>query len=138
MPHPEKKKRIAVTLSIFFFILLTIYGIWQGRDILFGIKIQTDLQENLTTELSPITIDGKARHAKSIRVNGYTISVSEEGVFSHTLALLPGMNTVGIEAENKFGKVTEKTYQIYYLGEVKTFEEGENHDTIEDIDTLEN
>ncbi len=67
---------------------------------------------------SSITITGKVDDAKAaILINGETVDVNDNGMFSHTVDLEGGENIINVEASNSVGKTSRTTLTIYKSGD---------------------
>ncbi len=65
--------------------------------------------------VSPVAeIVGNAKNAVFVSLNGREIFIDKNGDFSETVALLPGLSVVTLEAEDKFGKAMEKKFEVMY------------------------
>ncbi|MEZ4102956.1 MAG: hypothetical protein R3B55_00020 [Candidatus Paceibacterota bacterium] len=89
------------------------YAILNTRLISRGINLSINGVENgKIYEDGVLAINGNAKRAKHVLINGREISLDQEGEFKYFLVLLPGYNIVTISAEDKFGKETKKTFDI--------------------------
>ncbi len=61
-----------------------------------------------------IVITGSTDPETKIMVNDVPIANDEQGNFSETIALTPGINTLTIKAENKHGRVAKDTRHVIY------------------------
>lgn len=117
------KKVIKNTLIFGFFFFILLYAILNTRLISQGIALKIDGIENgKIYEEGTLEITGNAKRAKHILVNGREININQEGVFNDVLVLLPGYNIITISAEDKFGKITKKTFDIIRKEEVISLE----------------
>jgi len=107
----KKVIKFIVTFGFFFFI--AIYATINTRLISKGIKLSVNGIENgkIYTE-GTLQIGGNAKRAKHVLVNGREINIDKTGEFTDFLVLLPGYNIITISAEDKFGKITKKTFDI--------------------------
>lgn len=71
-------------------------------------------EDGTVTEMNNATIKGITEPEVALSVNGENIKNNEEGIFTETVALTPGVNTIVITAENKHGKTTEVVRRIIY------------------------
>ena len=109
-----KKLLKFISLTLLFVIIIG-YGIWKGRDLLFGIKLTVSgIENNQTTKNPIINLTGVAYHAISITINERTVSIEQNGDWHDTIALLNGYNIITISAKDKFGRTISKTYTINY------------------------
>jgi hypothetical protein len=113
MEKRNLKKIIRVTLTVLFFSFILLYAILNTRLISRGIDLSINGIENgkIYTE-GTLEITGNAKRAKHVLVNGREISVNQQGDFKDYLVLLPGYNIMTISAEDKFGKITQETFDI--------------------------
>jgi hypothetical protein len=79
--------------------------------------INVTLPETVTSP--DLTIKGKAYDqtsgTKSVTVNGKPVAVTLSGYFKTTLTLSPGLNNITIEAKDKLGNVSKKTFKVTYV-----------------------
>ena len=107
------KKILQISGLSVFFILIIIYALFVSKDLIFGVKIKNvNLVDGATVTESVIKINGNAKNAIKLTLDGREISVDQQGNFSETIALLPGYNIINIKAQDKFGYVDEKNYHI--------------------------
>jgi hypothetical protein len=113
--YQDNKKTIKIVGLSIFFVLIIMYAIFVSRDILFGVKIKNvTLTDGATVTESVVKVTGNARNAIKLTLNGREISVDQQGNFYETIALLPGYNIISIRAQDKFGYVDEKDYQLMH------------------------
>ncbi|MCX6063923.1 MAG: stalk domain-containing protein, partial [Caldiserica bacterium] len=78
----------------------------------------TSPSNGATTILSQVNVQGTVTDSGSgtedLSINGNPVSVSSAGVFSFSVTLLSGMNTITILAWDKAGNKTEKTLTLTY------------------------
>lgn len=111
--NPNFKKILKIASLSVFFILLVAYAFFRSKDLIFGVKIKNvNLADNTTITNSILKLAGNARNAIFLSLDGREISVDQQGNFNETIALLPGYNIIDIRAQDKFGYVDEKNYQI--------------------------
>lgn len=111
----DGKKMVKVIGFSIFFLFVIIYAIFISRDLISGVKIRdVNLIDGSTHTESVIKVTGNAEHAIKLTLNGREISVDQEGNFSETIALLLGYNIINITAQDKFGYMDEKNYQLIY------------------------
>jgi len=101
-----------------FFLLIIVYAFFRSKDLIFGVKIinvdmnGAPIQSGATIAANTFEITGNARNAIDLTLDGREISVDQAGNFDETIALLPGYNIINIRAQDKFGHVDEKNYQL--------------------------
>jgi len=115
MERTLSKKIFKITGLSTFFLLIVIYAIFRSHDLILGVKIKNvNIQDGASQGDTVLQITGNAKNATNLTLNGREISIDEEGRFNETIALLLGYNIINIKAEDKFGYVDEKNYQIIY------------------------
>lgn len=116
MASTRSKTTIKIIILSVFFMLIVGYGLFGSREMIAGVKIKdVNLEDGKKVEENILSIEGNAKNALSLTLNGRVVSIDEHGNFRETIALLLGYNTVSIFATDKFGNVDEKTYQLTYL-----------------------
>ncbi len=109
------KKELRQWALVVFFILALGYGIWQARDLLFGIRLSVSgIRDGSSVTENTLTLSGVAHHAVFAEIDGNIVSVAQDGSWQKTIALLPGLNTVRVRAGDKFGKTVSKEFTIFY------------------------
>jgi hypothetical protein len=112
------------------FSLFLIIGIFSYGKMIFVFKsIQIEATISQKTDSSLIDIKGFAPKAVNLSLNGREIFINKEGQFSESMAILPGFSIITIKAVDKFGKVSEKKFQIVKEIEMPTIALKEGHDT---------
>ena len=80
--------------------------------LLHGIEINASIDH---TGTSPIAlVSGNAKNAVFVSLNGREIFIDKKGSFSESVALLPGLSVVTLEAQDKFGTAMEKKFEVMY------------------------
>jgi len=106
-----KRIRWAVIAIIFLGILG--YLIYQLDFLIAAPKLVLDYPaQDLTINNSTIKVSGQAEYSAKLTINGQQIFVDSDGRFEQEINLSPGLNTLQIEAVNRFGKKSEITRQI--------------------------
>lgn len=57
-------------------------------------------------------VSGKGEKESQLTMNGRELRMSEQGDFSDTIEMLPGLNTLEFVLENRFGKLTRETRYV--------------------------
>lgn len=113
--NPNIKKTVKITGLAVFFLLIIIYAFFRSRDLIFGVKIENvNIVDGAKVSDSILKVTGNAKHAIKLTLNGREISIDENGNFDETIALLTGYNIINIKAQDKFGDIDEKNYQLMY------------------------
>ena len=112
----DTKKIIKIGGMAIFFLLIIIYAFFRSKDLIFGVQIKNvNIVNNSTITTNTIEVTGVARNAIKLTLDGREISIDQKGDFDETIALLPGYNIINIRAQDKFGNVDEKNYQLVYI-----------------------
>lgn len=111
--NQNAKKTIKVAGMSVFFILILGYAFFVSRDLIFGIKIKdVNLESGSTITERVVKVNGNAKNAIKLTLNGREISIDERGNFDETIALIPGYNIVNVTAQDKFGYIDKKDYKL--------------------------
>ncbi len=117
LPFNKKSKKINFfRISFWFFIVLAsgIIILYQALNLLAPPKIELFTPKaDSVIESKQIEIRGRT-NANLLKINNKEINVDENGNFSFKINLMPGLNVIKIEAENKFGKETIVERKIIY------------------------
>jgi hypothetical protein len=102
--------KILIAALIVFFIGLGFFYLYRELSIFISNPrlVILDPTDNFSTGDKTITIDGVTEKDAKLSVNGQTIIVDENGKFSEVLVLQPGINTITIQAVNRFEKESER------------------------------
>lgn len=103
---------IGVTSCLVLFVFIGVFAYMKMSFIMKGIQIEASIEHNDDTSLAKIT--GKAKNATFISLNGREIFIDKDGSFNESLALIPGLSVITINAQDKFGKSKEKKFQMVY------------------------
>ena len=94
------------------FIVIIIYTYMKMMMIIYGVNIKANIKQNNDSTLA--MIDGNARNATFVSLNGREITIDKKGNFQESLALPLGLSVITLNAEDKFGKETEKKFEVMY------------------------
>lgn len=72
----------------------------------------TDPDKNILTKISTITISGRTEPEAEVRINGETVLNNDKGVFSQTINLKRGLNSITVSAKKKYSREQSITRQI--------------------------
>ncbi|MEK7564197.1 MAG: hypothetical protein AAB510_01335 [Patescibacteria group bacterium] len=110
------KKIIKISGLSIFFLVIFIYAFFVSKDLIFGVRIKNvNITDGIKITENILNINGNAKNATHIKLNGREISINQNGDFNETVALLPGFNIINIKAEDKFGYVDEKNYKLMHV-----------------------
>ena len=104
------------TIALLLFVAVTAgYVLFQTRNLIYGpIIVINSPQNGAAVTESLISIDGVAKNISFINLNGKQIFVDEEGKFNQQLLLSRGYNIMTLQAQDKFGRETNKTLELIY------------------------
>lgn len=68
----------------------------------------------LTVASSELTLNGQARNADALTVDGEAVSIAPDGSWTKQVALQPGLNTIEVTAKKFLGGEVSLTRQILY------------------------
>ena len=118
--NQDAKKIVKIASLTIFFLFIIVYAFFTSKNLIFGVKI-TDVNINgLSAQTGAkmtenvLEINGNAKNALNLSLNGREISIDKKGNFHETIILLLGYNVVNIKAKDKFGNIDEKNYQLMY------------------------
>lgn len=72
--------------------------------------------EDLATSQAALTIKGQAEQGAQLTINGQVTYIDKDGNFTQSVNLIQGLNTIKIEATNRFGKSRSVVRQIMLQG----------------------
>lgn len=116
----DAKKTLKMVLLGTLFLFIAVYSFAGSRQLVFGVKIKdVNIVDGSKLDHSVLEITGNAKNALKLTLNGREISIDQRGNFNETIALLLGYNIITIRAEDKFGNVDEKNYQLIYSEKIE-------------------
>ena len=105
-------QRNTVALTLLGGLLLVFIG-YNTRDVIIGAPLSVKVvKSGSTVAASYLPIEGNARHAKELHINGRQVSIDTEGNFSDGIVLSPGYNIVTISQKDRFGNEKEKIMKV--------------------------
>lgn len=110
---PYRESKFAKIALIIFFVLVIGYGFFEGRGVILGPTIAVE-NRVMNVDQPFIEIEGTANRIASLSMNGQTISVTENGVFSEPYLLASGYNRIVITAKDRYNKTAERVIEIIY------------------------
>ncbi len=88
--------------------VIVAYSIWRSLNYARGPHILLyEPNDGSSIAASTVTIRGKAERVNALFVNGQSIAMDEQGGFTDTLIVFPGMNVIAISANDQFGRTTQ-------------------------------
>ena len=110
---PYRDSRLTRYIIIGFFVVVAAYAYYEGRGLLYGPTIEVSGRVMEVTEPT-VSIEGKAQGIATLRMNGKSIPVTEDGTFSELYVLTPGYNRITLSASDRYGKTTERIIEVVY------------------------
>ena len=112
--NSHKKRRVIVRICVgIIFILIAIYVYtnirlpWSDPSLTINDSYRTISSDGT------ITVQGVAKRANSLTLNGSVILLSRSGEFSDIISIPMGYSVLEIKANDRFGHETTKTIQVY-------------------------
>jgi hypothetical protein len=116
---PRKRKELPA-LAIAGTLVLCGYFAYQARGVMFGPSITLVSPLSYATVREAETVAGTARGVARISLNGYPITVDEEGRFRERLVLPTGSSILTLAVTDRFGRTEEKRVAVYREGQEPT------------------
>lgn len=69
---------------------------------------------DFSTEKSSVLVSGQTKSEAQLTINGGAVYIDRDGKFQQEINLNEGLNTIKVEARNRFGKTTTLTRQIIF------------------------
>lgn len=111
--RPSRDSRFIRLLLTLFFLLAGGYALYEAQGLVYGPSIE--LEHVATSSDTAFTsIKGHAERISELRLNGNTISVTEDGEFDEPYLLADGSNRIILEARDARGRTTSATLDIVY------------------------
>lgn len=86
---------------------------YNMRDSILGSPLViTTAHDGATVNTAFLPINGVARHARELLINGRAVALDRAGTFTDGVVLSPGYNIVEVAVLDQFGNKKVKTYQI--------------------------
>jgi hypothetical protein len=82
------------------------YGVWQGRFLIMGPEITINNPPAQVQSGRTVTLTGTAENATKLYLNGRPIVTDQSGVFTEAVVLENGHTIVGLDAHDRYGRVT--------------------------------
>jgi uncharacterized protein YfaP (DUF2135 family) len=110
---PEKKISFIAGVVGIIILGITAFIFGNAKDVLFGSSLSvTTIKDGATFVDGFLPIQGIAKHAKNIAVNGRSLFVDREGNFADGVILSPGYNVIEVALLDQFGNQKVKTYHL--------------------------
>ncbi len=93
------------------------YGVWQGRFLIEGPEITIDNPPAQVQNDRTVTLTGVASNATKLYLNGRPIVTDQSGVFTEAVVLENGHTIVGLDAHDRYGRVTRWEQSMVFVEE---------------------
>ena len=114
---PYRDSRFARIALVVFFLLVIGYGYYEARAVLYGPRIMVP-SDTIIAHEAFTTIQGQAQNIAELKMNGASVSVTEDGKFSEPYLLSPGENRIILDAKDKYGRSQQKIIEIMYVSDI--------------------
>jgi len=109
---PQIIKLTAITIVI---TLGLLYTTWQARFLIVGPEISIDNAPAVVQNERVVFIQGQADNTTRLYLNGRPIVTDPSGAFAEGVVLENGHTTVGIEAYDRYGRLTRWEQSLVYV-----------------------
>ena len=106
-PRITLRTLLGILIGLLVFAVLIGYVGYQARFLIIGPQIMLHADPPLSTEQNTITFAGSTANITHLRLNGRQIFTDQDGHFSELVVLTPGVNIITIEAEDRYGRLTQ-------------------------------
>ena len=104
---------IKISIGVLIAALIIAFAIYGSLNYARGPVIQINSPANESAvDSSTVVITGRADRVKDLSLNGNPISIDEQGNFSETVIVFPGMNELTFAAHDQFGRTTTKELDL--------------------------
>lgn len=100
-------------ITVVLILLITSFVFYRSLNYLKGPSIEINYPQNGSLiKTKNIQIIGNAQRINKITLNGYPISIDEQGNWKENLIIFNGLNKITIYAEDQFGRSINKQLDI--------------------------
>ena len=99
------------SIGIILFFTISIFAYFNMSGIFNGVKVSASISPSANTSVSQI--EGKAKNASVLTLNGREIKIDKSGNFHENLALPRGYSLITIEAQDAVGRKNKKIIPVY-------------------------
>lgn len=85
---------------------------FQARFLIAGPQIVIPNPPPPTTASSTVVLAGETANITRLRLNGRQIFTDQDGTFSELAALTTGANIITVEAEDRYGRITQSVHTV--------------------------
>lgn len=111
----EPRTYLKIALALTFFILLSLYALYQSRFLILGpqLTLITPL-DGTTVREALVPVQGQVSNASFIYLNDRQIFADEHGVFHELLLAQNGYNIMTARVKDSFGRERKEVRQFMY------------------------
>lgn len=102
---------LGVVSCLLLFIIIIFFSYWKMSFLVKGVKIYANIAKTENPNL--IIINGQAKKAIYLSVNGREILIDKAGNFYEYITLLDGLSVITLDAKDKFGNIAQKKFELY-------------------------
>ena len=103
---------IGTVLCLGLFVFIGAFAYTKMNFLLKGVQIMATMDKSGSSHIAKI--NGNAKNATHISLNGREIFIDKDGSFSEPIALLDGYSMLTLYAKDKFGNTAEKKFEVVY------------------------
>lgn len=108
------KSLVPKILLLLLFLFIVIYTHSRTAFLSQGVQLSVNnLEDGQTIDERVLELTGTAKRAISLTINNREVLIDENGDFKDTIVLSPGLNTLTIEAEDKFSNYKKLDYTLW-------------------------
>ena len=110
-------EHLAFILGSFFLLAVAVFVAARFTPFLFAPEavILNPAADNTIVNFSVLNIEGRARFASRLTLNGSTLYIREKGLFCKAIELEDGVNRIVLAAGNIFGRKIEIVRRVIYI-----------------------
>lgn len=110
---------IGIGSTVGLFAVIALFTYFKMGFVIKGVQVEAILDHTSNSPL--VWVKGNAKNAVYVSLNGREIFIDKDGSFNEQVALLPGLSVVTVNAEDKFGKSSEKKFEVVYTESTGSF-----------------
>lgn len=115
MTRAKSRLYLGIIIGCLIAFIIIGYAIYETWNYFSGPAITVSSPENGLTLGEPIVeIQGIAKNAVAVFLNGQRILTDDKGGFKERLLLTEGYNIIGLKVEDKFKRTAERRLELVY------------------------
>jgi len=115
MTITRSRFRRLLRLGLFALLVVIVvgYAIWRSMAYVNGPGIEIfQPVDGATVSSTTVEVVGRASRVSSLSLDSYPITMDQNGNFSETLIVFPGVDFITVSATDQFGRSTKKIVEI--------------------------